>query len=212
MRYLKNFQATFDIGTFVWQMHSRHVCLVRQARTSAHWVKIGALGAQPTLWCPSASVHSSALDVVWQCLHLCGIVKMCVALYISCVYTFVAWCSCTLGRLTKRARGAIWWQISSLTWASEPQLRHTSWAHGHTSTQAHGHTSTINLQPHEGQQPEYGPLGTPEDTSGIDEKLWDMHRISRVDLCSLDWNSCCSLLTKMCLKASKSPENDNSIG
>ena len=84
MRYLKYFQATFDIGTFVWQMHSRHVCLVRQACTSAHWVKIGPLGANPTVGCSSASVRSSALDVVWQCLHLCGIVKMCVALYLLC--------------------------------------------------------------------------------------------------------------------------------
>ena len=112
MRYLKNFQATFDIRTFVWQMHSRHVCLVRQACTSAHWVKIGALGAHPTVWGPSASVRSSALDVVWQCLHLCGIVKMCVALYLLCQWVAtLVWHSahvCTLGRLTKRARGAIW--------------------------------------------------------------------------------------------------------
>ena len=76
MRYLKNFQATFDIRTFVWQMHSRHVCLVRQACTSAHWVKIGALGAHPTVWGPSAHVCGSVLDVVWQCLHLCGIVHI----------------------------------------------------------------------------------------------------------------------------------------
>ena len=112
MRYLKNFQATFDIGTFVWQMHSRHVCLVRQACTSAHWVKIGALGAHPTVWGPSANVRSSVLDVVWQCLptlvwhckDVCGIVS-----FVSvCTLVWYSAHVCALGRLTKRARGAIW--------------------------------------------------------------------------------------------------------